>query len=65
MESLSADGTKVVIDHVPHLEIPAKIAAEVATQSDHDVVQLVGSGTEKWATALLDVQDLADKLGKK
>ncbi len=57
--------TRVVIDHVPHLQIPAKIAAEVATRSGHDVVQLVGSGTEKWAASLLDVQDLADKLGKK
>ena len=40
---------KVTIDHVPHLQIPAKIAAEVATQSGHDIVQLVGSGTEKLA----------------
>ena len=58
-------GVKVTIDHVPHLQIPAKIAAEIATQSGHDIVQLVGSGTEKWANALLDVQDLADKIGKK
>ena len=58
-------GIKVTIDHVPHLQIPAKIAAEIATQSGHDIVQLVGTGTEKWASALLDVQDLADKLGKK
>ncbi len=58
-------GLKVVIDHVPHLQIPAKIAAEVATQSGHDIVQLVGSGTEKWAAALADVQDVCDKLGKK
>jgi multiple sugar transport system substrate-binding protein len=58
-------GIKAIIDHVPHLQIPAKIAAEIATQSGHDIVQLVGSGTEKWASALLDVQDLADKLGKK
>ncbi len=56
---------RVIIDHVPHLQIPAKIAAEIATQSGHDIVQLVGSGTEKWAAALLDVQDLADKLAKK
>ena len=55
-------GMKAIVDHVPHLQIPAKIAAEVATQSGHDIVQLVGSGTEKWASALLDVQDLADKL---
>ncbi len=58
-------GVKVTIDHIPHLQIPAKIAAEVATQSGHDIVQLVGTGTEKWAGALLDVQDTADKLAKK
>ena len=56
---------KVIIDHVPHLQIPAKIAAEIATQSGHDIVQLVGSGTEKWASALLDVQDTADRIAKK
>ena len=39
----SKSGIKAVIDHVPHLQIPAKIAAEVATQSGHDIVQLVGS----------------------
>jgi multiple sugar transport system substrate-binding protein len=59
------NGVKVTIDHVPHLQIPAKIAAEIATQSGHDIVQLVGTGTEKWGAALLDVQDLADKIGKK
>jgi multiple sugar transport system substrate-binding protein len=59
------NNVKVTIDHVPHLQIPAKIAAEIATQSGHDIVQLVGTGTEKWAPALIDVQDLADKIGKK
>ena len=29
------NGVKVTIDHVPHLQIPAKIAAEIATQSGH------------------------------
>jgi len=59
------NNVKVVIDHVPHLQIPAKIAAEIATQSGHDIVQLVGSGTEKWASALADVQDAADRIAKK
>jgi len=58
-------GVKAVIDHVPHLQIPAKIAAEVATQSGHDIVQLVGSGTERWIRALADVQDVADRLAKR
>jgi multiple sugar transport system substrate-binding protein len=59
------NNVKVVIDHVPHLQIPAKIAAEIATQSGHDIVQLVGSGTEKWASALAEVQDVCDRLAKK
>jgi multiple sugar transport system substrate-binding protein len=59
------NNVKVIIDHVPHLQIPAKIAAEIATSSGHDIVQLVGTGTEKWAAALADVSDLCDKLAKK
>ncbi len=60
-EWASKNGVKLTIDHIPHLNIPAKIAAEVATQSGHDIVQMAGSGTEKFAPALIDVQDLADK----
>ena len=64
-EWASKAGVKLTIDHIPHLNIPAKIAAEVATQSGHDIVQMAGSGTEKFAPALIEVQDLADKLAKK
>jgi multiple sugar transport system substrate-binding protein len=59
------NGVKAVLDHIPHLQLPSKIAAEVATQSGHDIVQLLASGTEKFAPALLDVNDLAEKLGRK
>ena len=64
-EWAAKNNVKLTIDHIPHLNLAAKIAAEVATQSGHDIVQLAASGTEKFAPALLDVQDLADKLGKK
>lgn len=64
-EWAAKNGIKLTIDHIPHLNLPAKIAAEVATQTGHDIVQMAASGTEKWAPALLDVNDLADKLGKK
>ena len=64
-EWAAKNNIKLTIDHIPHLNLPAKIAAEVATQSGHDIVQLAASGTDKWAPALLDVNDLADKLGKK
>jgi multiple sugar transport system substrate-binding protein len=64
-EWASKNNVKVTIDHIPHLNLAAKIAAEVATQSGHDIVQLAASGTEKFAPALIELQDLADKLGKK
>jgi multiple sugar transport system substrate-binding protein len=56
---------RLTIDHVPHLNLPTKIAAEIATQSGHDIVQLAASGTEKWAPSTVDVSDLAAKLGNK
>lgn len=59
------NNVRLTIDHVPHLNLPTKIAAEVATQSGHDIVQLAASGTEKWAPSMLDVSDLAARLGKK
>src|SRR5262249_13076946 len=59
------NGITLRIDHVPHLNLPSKIAAEIATQSGHDLVQLAASGTEKWAPATVDVSDVADKLGRK
>jgi multiple sugar transport system substrate-binding protein len=61
----SKNNVKVTIDHIPHLNLAAKIAAEIATQSGHDIVQLAGSGTEKFAPALVDIHDFVDKLGKK
>jgi len=64
-EWAAKNNVKLTIDHIPHLNLAAKIAAEVATQSGHDIVQLAASGTEKFAPALIDLQDLADKLGKK
>ena len=64
-EWAAKNGVNAVIDHIPHLNLASKIAAEIATQSGHDIVQLAGSGTEKFAPALLDVNELAEKLGKK
>ena len=51
-EWAAKNNVKVTIDHIPHLNLAAKIAAEIATQSGHDIVQLAGSGTEKFAPAL-------------
>lgn len=54
-EWAAKNGVKLSIDHIPHLNLPTKIAAEIATSSGHDIVQLAASGTEKWSAAMLDV----------
>lgn len=58
-------GVKVTVDFIPHLQLPAKLAAEVATQSGHDMVMFHGSGTHKWAEQCVELTDLANELGKK
>jgi multiple sugar transport system substrate-binding protein len=38
------NGVAVTVDHIPHLELPARAAAEVAAQSGHDLFEFSGSG---------------------
>ncbi len=38
------NGIDVIVDHIPHLEIPARAAAEVAAQSGHDLFGFNGAG---------------------
>jgi multiple sugar transport system substrate-binding protein len=39
-----ANNVEVKVDHIPHLEIPARAAAEVAAQSGHDLFAFNGVG---------------------
>ena len=38
------NGITVTIDHIPHLEIPARAAAEVAAGAGHDLIMFSGFG---------------------
>ena len=38
------NGINVTIDHIPHLELPARAAAEVAAGAGHDIFGFNGSG---------------------
>ncbi|HUJ76932.1 MAG TPA: twin-arginine translocation signal domain-containing protein, partial [bacterium] len=40
----TANGVNVVVDHVPHLELPARAAAEVAANAGHDLFGFNGAG---------------------
>ncbi len=59
-------GVKVRVDHMPHLELPARYAAEFAAGSGHDLIYFVGQIlTGQYYRNLVDLSDLAEGLGKK
>jgi len=60
------NGVKVRVDHIPHLEIPARMAAEFAAGSGHDIIYNGSSIlTRLYYKNLVDLSDVADTAGKK
>jgi len=60
------NGVDVVVDHIPHLEIPARAAAEVAAQSGHDLFGFNGAGGPfLHHRNTLDLTDLVQAIEKK
>ena len=60
------NGVRVRVDRIPHLELPARIAAEFAAGAGHDMIYFVGMIlTGLYYRALVDVGDLADQIGKR
>jgi multiple sugar transport system substrate-binding protein len=57
-------GVKVRIDTIPHPQIPTKLAAEVQTQSGHDIVQFRDLEAALFQHSTLTVTDFCDGLGK-
>jgi multiple sugar transport system substrate-binding protein len=57
-------GVNVRVDTIAHLQIPSKIAAEVQTQSGHDITILQRSHTYLYKKYLVPVDDLAEDLGR-
>ena len=59
-------GVKVRVDHIPHLELPARYAAEFAAGQGHDLIYFVGQIlTGQYYKNLIDLSDIADGLSKK
>jgi multiple sugar transport system substrate-binding protein len=60
------NGVKVRVDHIPHLELPARMAAEYAAGAGHDII-MNGSSilTRLYYKSLADVSDIYDQIGKK
>ena len=61
------NGVKVKVDHIPHLEMPARIAAEFAAGAGHDLVGNNGGIilTGLYYKSLVDFTDLTQAIGKK
>ena len=60
------NGVKVRVDHIPHLELPARMAAEYAAGAGHDII-MNGSSilTRLYYKSLADLSDIYDATGKK
>ena len=60
------NGVKVRVDHIPHLEIPARMAAEYAAGAGHDIIYNGSSIlTRLYYKSLVDLTDVSDARGKK
>src|SRR5436190_4560917 len=60
------NGVQVHVDHIPHLELPARYAAEFAAGAGHDLIYFVGQIlTGQYYKHLVDLSDLATGLEKK
>src|SRR5438876_3684647 len=60
------NGVKVRVDHIPHLELPARMAAEYAAGAGHDII-MNGSSilTRLYYKSLADISDIYGPDGKK
>jgi multiple sugar transport system substrate-binding protein len=60
------NGITVTVDHIPHLELPARAAAEVSAGSGHDIFGFNGSGgPHLYAKHLYDLTALVEDTEKK
>jgi multiple sugar transport system substrate-binding protein len=60
------NGVKVRVDHIPHLDIPARMAAEFAAGAGHDIIYNGSSIlTRLYYKSLVDLTDVADASAKK
>jgi multiple sugar transport system substrate-binding protein len=55
---------KVEVDYVATPDLPTAIAADISRRGGHDVFHLNGTGSWLYDQILVDVTDVADRLGK-
>ena len=59
-------GVTVTVDHMPHLELPARAAAEVSAGTGHDIFSFNGSGgPHLYEKHVVDLSSLVSEVEKK
>src|SRR5262245_34364452 len=60
------NGVTVTTDHIPHLELPARAAAEISAGAGHDIFAFNGSGgANLYETHVVDTTGLVSEVEKK
>ncbi len=64
------NGVRVAVDHIANLDVPGRVAAEVAAKAGHDLIQFNGASQlqRRFKSSLLELDDVVQyatgKLGK-
>src|SRR6476661_6939307 len=61
----ASNGVSATIDHIPHLEIAARMAAELSAQAGHDLVGINGFGPHLYRDSVVDLSPLIGEFEKK
>lgn len=61
----AANGVNATVDHIPHLELAARLAAEISAKSGHDLVGLNGIGPHIYRDHVVDMSGLVAEAEKK
>src|SRR5690242_2394858 len=61
----AANGVNATVDHIPHLELAARLAAEISAGSGHDLVGLNGIGPHIYRENVIDMAPLVKEAEQK
>jgi multiple sugar transport system substrate-binding protein len=60
-----ANKVDVKVDHIPHLELAARLAAEISAKAGHDLAGLNGFGPHIYRQSVVDMTSLVNETEKK
>jgi len=61
----AANGVNATVDHIPHLELPARLAAEISAKAGHDLLGLFSLGPHLYRDNVVDLKKLVLDTEKK